>query len=214
MKYFRCILSSIIAIFLCMSAFTGTATAVENNSPPIDVTTCQTNPIELTDEQQDTLNKIVSVGTHFKYVDNQLIITLNESELKNTYGFSESQYTFLQDTVLGATHADNTSFARVPASPSGAMAKCDGWYIPHSDLTVGIATAITVAAGIGPEALAAALTALGTTVGGPAGTIAGILVSAVGTLYLANLALQITRAIATGKGICLTIAIPPGVSVQ
>ena len=65
MKYFRCILSSIIAIFLCMSAFTGTATAVENNSPPIDVTTCQTNPIELTDEQQDTLNKIVSVGTHF-----------------------------------------------------------------------------------------------------------------------------------------------------
>ena len=49
MKYFRCILSSIIAIFLCMSAFTGTATAVENNSPPIDVTTCQTNPIELTD---------------------------------------------------------------------------------------------------------------------------------------------------------------------
>ena len=50
MKYFRCILSSIIAIFLCMSAFTGTATAVENNSPPIDVTTCQTNPIELTDE--------------------------------------------------------------------------------------------------------------------------------------------------------------------
>lgn len=86
MKYFRCILSSIIAIFLCMSAFTGTATAVENNSPPIDVTTCQTNPIELTDEQQDTLNKIVSVGTHFKYVDNQLIITLNESELKNTYG--------------------------------------------------------------------------------------------------------------------------------
>ena len=72
----------------------------------------------------------------------------------------------------------------------------------------------TFAAGIGPEALAAALTALGTTVGGPAGTIAGILVSAVGTLYLANLALQITRAIATGKGICLTIAIPPGVSVQ
>ena len=150
MKYFRCILSSIIGIFLCMSAFTGTATAVENNSPPIDVTTCQTNPIELTDEQQDTLNKIVSVGTHFKYVDNQLIITLNESELKNTYGFSESQYTFLQDTVLGATHADNTSFARVPASPSGAMAKCDGWYISHSDLTVGIATAVTVAAGIGP----------------------------------------------------------------
>jgi hypothetical protein len=147
MKYFRCILSSIIAFFLCMSAFTGTATAVENNSPPIDVTTCQTNPIELTDEQQDTLNKIVSVGTHFKYVDNQLIITLNESELKNTYGFSESQYTFLQDTVLGATHADNTSFARVPASPSGAMAKCDGWYISHSDLTVGIATAVTVAAG-------------------------------------------------------------------
>ena len=131
MKYFRCILSSIIAIFLCMSAFTGTATAVENNSPPIDVTTCQTNPIELTDEQQDTLNKIVSVGTHFKYVDNQLIITLNESELKNTYGFSESQYTFLQDTVLGATHADNTSFARVPASPSGAMAKCDGSYCRH-----------------------------------------------------------------------------------
>ena len=84
----------------------------------------------------------------------------------------------------------------------------------HSDLTVGIATAVTVAAGIGPEALAAALTALGTMVGGPAGTIAGILVSAVGTLYLANLALQITRAIATGKGICLTIAIPPGVSVQ
>ena len=67
---------------------------------------------------------------------------------------------------------------------------------------------------IGPEALAAALTALGTMVGGPAGTIAGILVSAVGAAYLANLALQITRAVATGKGICLTIAIPPGVSVQ
>ena len=86
--------------------------------------------------------------------------------------------------------------------------------ISYSDLTIGIATAVTVAAGIGPEALAAALTALGTMVGGPAGTIAGILVSAVGAAYLANLALQITRAVATGKGICLTIAIPPGVSVQ
>lgn len=126
MKYFRRILSSIIAIFLCMSAFTGTATAAEDNSPPIDVTTCQTNPIELTNEQQDTLNKIVSVGPYFKYVNNQLTITLNESELKNAYGFSESQYTFLQDAVLGVTHADNTSPARVPASPSGAMAKCDG----------------------------------------------------------------------------------------
>ena len=94
------------------------------------------------------------------------------------------------------------------------MAKCDGWYISYSDLTIGIATAVTVAAGIGPEALAAALTALGTMVGGPAGTIAGILVSAVGAAYLANLALQITRAVATGKEICLTIAIPPGVSVQ
>lgn len=214
MKYFRRILSSIIAIFLCMSAFTGTATAAEDNSPPIDVTTCQTNPIELTNEQQDTLNKIVSVGPYFKYVNNQLTITLNESELKNAYGFSESQYTFLQDAVPGVTHADNTSPARVPASPSGAMAKCDGWYISYSDLTIGIATAVTVAAGIGPEALAAALTALGTMVGGPAGTIAGILVSAVGAAYLANLALQITRAVATGKGICLTIAIPPGVSVQ
>lgn len=94
------------------------------------------------------------------------------------------------------------------------MVECDGWYISYSDLTIGIATAVTVAAGIGPEALAAALTALGTMVGGPAGTIAGILVSAVGAAYLANLALQITRAVATGKGICLTIAIPPGVSVQ
>jgi len=135
MKYFRRILSSIIAIFLCMSAFTGTATAAEDNSPPIDVTTCQTNPIELTNEQQDTLNKIVSVGPYFKYVNNQLTITLNESELKNAYGFSESQYTFLQDAVLGVTHADNTSPARAPASPSGAMAKCDGWYISYSDLT-------------------------------------------------------------------------------
>ena len=98
MKYFRRILSSIIAIFLCMSAFTGTATAAEDNSPPIDVTTCQTNPIELTNEQQDTLNKIVSVGSYFKYVNNQLTITLNERELKNAYGFSESQYTFLQGT--------------------------------------------------------------------------------------------------------------------
>ena len=106
-----------------MSAFTGTATAAEDNSPPIDVTTCQTNPIELTNEQQDTLNKIVSVGPYFKHVNNQLTITLNESELKNAYGFSESQYTFLQDAVLGVTHADNTSPARAPASPSGAMAE-------------------------------------------------------------------------------------------
>lgn len=67
---------------------------------------------------------------------------------------------------------------------------------------------------MGPEALAAALTALGTMIGGPAGTIAGMIVSAVGTLYLANLALQITRAVATGKGICLTLALPPEVSVQ
>lgn len=51
-------------------------------------------------------------------------------------------------------------------------------------------------------------------IGGPAGTIAGMIISAVGTLYLANLALQITRAVATGKGICLTLAIPPEVSVQ
>lgn len=56
MKYFRRALSGIIAIFFCVSTFTGTATATENNQLPIDATVCQTNPIELTSEQQDTLN--------------------------------------------------------------------------------------------------------------------------------------------------------------
>lgn len=66
MKYFRRALSGIIAIFFCVSTFTGTATATENNQLPIDATVCQTNPIELTSEQQK----------YFKYVDDRLTITL------------------------------------------------------------------------------------------------------------------------------------------
>ena len=165
-------------------------------------------------EEEELLMKVVSVADHFHFSGDKLTIDLTEDELKNEFGFTSTQYAFLQKDVLDVANGVAPTTNSVVPRSVGPQVDCSGWYISNLDLTTGTAAALVSAASAGPEALAAALTAMASVVGGPIGTIIGGGIAVLGTAFFIDLGAKILGAVAQGKGICLglTWAFPPIVS--
>lgn len=177
--------------------------------------------IKLNNEQKDTLHKIVSVSKFYVIHNNRLSIQLDDKELANTYNFTNKQILFLHKNVLNTTFKTTTNNTTAETSKkinSIASAKksnkCSGFYLSYADLYVGIGSALNVAAGVGPEALAAAFTSLSTMIGGPIGTIVSGSIAVLGIGFFIDLAAKIVGAVAQQKGICFTLqwGFPPLIS--
>jgi hypothetical protein len=155
----------------------------------------------LSDAEQLFLEKVVSVGAFFEIdsLTNELSITLTEYELVNEYEFTQDEYDRLMTDVVGV------KFDLTPIDPGLVQPNLHvsggALYISHTDLVVGCAATLVVAAQAGPVALGAALTALASLVGGPVGTVIGVIVAVAALPSLTELAGRIIFAVATGQGI-------------
>lgn len=179
--------------------------ASPDSLPPNATPVCGNLADLMSPEQVILLDKIGDVSTYFFRDGDNLAINLTKSELKEDFGFSDEDYDFLQQDVLAVANGDAPTRDAADEAPAmGLRAACGGWYISHSDLVGGSFAAIGTAAGVGPEALAAAFVAAGSLMGGPIGTVITGGIALLGTAFFIDAGAKIVGAIAKHKGICIT----------
>jgi len=144
--------------------------------------------------------------------ENKIKICLSDDQLMTNFGFSEQEVRFLHRSVLNkqvysSNHdlADNNPITPLVHISDGAL------YISYNDLVAGVASGLLIAANAGPAAMAAALTALMSIVGGPVGIVIGAILSVVAVPSLTELCGRVLWAIATGQGIYIkpVLSYPP-----
>ena len=113
---------------------------------------------DISAEQEELLNKIVSIGSYFYMEGDDLAISLTEQELTEQFDFTAEDYSFLQTDVLDVANGMARPSSSSMSGLVGPQANCSGWYISNWDLTAGVAATLVTAADIGPVALAAAFT--------------------------------------------------------
>ena len=199
-------LTGIIAALAVLLTFVITPNASAAETAASATTSCTSVSIDLTQEQQATLDKIVSVGEYYRFNGETLSIDLTREQLENNFGFTQADYEFLQHQVLDVANGKTGMAQRSSADLLyGRMAaKCNGAYLSYYDLTTGFAVSVAAAAQAGPDALAAALTAISGMLRGPVGAALGAGVSVIGIAFFASTAVKIIGAIAQHKGVCFT----------
>ncbi len=170
---------------------------------PIQSTRIFLDDYELSDEQVQLFQKITLVSDYYFFdKNNKIQISLSGDQLMTEFGFSKQEVRFLHRNVLNkqvysSNHdlADNNPITPLVHISGGAL------YISYDDLVADVAAGLVVAASAGPAAMAAALTSLGSIVGGPVGTVIGVILSLAAAPSLIELCGRILWAIATGRGI-------------
>ncbi|MTI96001.1 MAG: hypothetical protein FH749_11045 [Firmicutes bacterium] len=187
-----------LGVVLVLMLVAVTTTPAFAHSNPLEDKEYYLSDVALSDADQLFLEKVVSVGAFFELdsATNNLSITLTEYELVNEYEFTQDEYDRLMTDVVGTSSPMNPDLVQPNLHVSGGAL-----YISHTDLIVGSAAVLVTAAQAGPVALSAALTALASVVGGPVGTILGVIVSVAALPSLTELAGRIIFAVATGQGI-------------
>lgn len=189
----------LLSLILCCNMFTFAISAAEGVA-------YYSSDIHLSAEDQEFLEKVVSVG-EFYYIDNnELKISLEKDELVNLYGYSDSDYSRLMDTVIGTYVAEEDNVIQPYVFIENATL-----YITHEDLSAGVFAVLVTAAAAGPAAIAAALTTIGTMLAGPVGTFITGLLAALSAPSLVELGVKVTQAVATGKGLYIkpVLSYPP-----
>lgn len=158
---------------------------------------------------EDFINKVVSVADYW-YINEttgQLSITLSETELKNDFQFSETQYERLMSKVVGVSVAPTAENAPMPAFyiSGGAL------YIEYTDLVGGVFAGLYAAASVGEAAMAAALAAVSTAISGPVGTVITGILAVIAAPSLTELCGRVIWAVATQQGIYIkpVLSYPP-----
>lgn len=158
---------------------------------------------------EDFINKVVSV-TDYWYIDEttrQLSIALSETELKNEFQFSDTQYERLISQVVGVNVPLTTESVPMPAFyiQDGAL------YIEYYDLAFGAFSALGIAAAGGEAAMIAALTAIGAATSGPVGLFIAGLPTVLAAPSLTELCGRVLWALATQQGIYIkpVLSYPP-----
>lgn len=141
------------------------------------------------------LDKIVSVGEFFHFNSQGLLtVELSDSQLM-AKGFSTSEVS--RTRAMLATSAQRSgSDISDQGRPRGYAGKRI-FYLSHSALVGGVASALYAASQVSPAALAAAWAAFTSTFSGPIGVGTAIL----GGAFFADLAVKIVGAVAQNKGI-------------
>lgn len=183
----------LLSLLLCCNMFTFGILAAEDTAEEL---TYYSSDLHLTAEDQAFLEKVVSTG-EFYYIDNnELKISLAKDELTTLYGYSDSDYSRLMNTVIGTYVPDDDNVIQPNVYIENATL-----YITNEDLSAGVFAVLVTAAAAGPAAIAAALTALSTMLAGPVGTFIGGLLAALSAPSLLELGVKVTQAVATGRGL-------------
>lgn len=203
MKKIKKILSGIIAIILCFNICAVSAFAAEAN----DEEAYYASDLQWSAEDQEYVEKVVSVADYY-YIENETLkIALSEEALLNDYHFTEEQYERLMTDVIGTTvYNEDVEIPMTRASiKNGAL------HISHDELVGGAFAVMATAAAAGPAAMAAALTAVASAFSGPVGTIIGTIASVAAAPSLVELCGRVTYAVATGQGIYIkpVLSYPP-----
>lgn len=139
--------------------------------------------------------RVVSVGDHLRKSQNGKLTTdLTDQELVNQYNFSSGQISDFHAILNGTYEAPQ---GRVIYASRDARIL----YLSNADLKAGTFAVLATAAEAGPAALEAAWIGLSSAMGGPFGTVAGIVTGVLGGTFFADLALKITGALVQGKGV-------------
>ncbi len=220
---------SMALIFILIFSLTSPASASASGNEAYDQ-----DEIALNEEEQASINelesqgvdtdlvtKVLEVSHYIEYKADQetLQVNLNDEELMNEYGFSESQVDNFDEVLAGTYQTSDdqnidespasldTNSQQVTTSSSGTRAG----YLSYQQLTAGTFAVLGSAASVGPAALQAAWVSVSSALGGPLGTVAGISTAVLGTMFFADLALKITGAIQQRSGVAFYLdwGIPP-----
>lgn len=188
---FKRIIASALATLMFLIVLPTKVNATSNESSDVYLNH------NLTEENAEFIDKVVSVSKYYIIENNELSIALSKEELINDFGFTEEEYLRLGKDILGKTIKSDY----IPAPPTRVYISNGALYIPAYELRAGSAAALVAAANAGPAALAAALTAIGTAFGGPVGTIIAGILTVAAVPSLAELCGRIIYANMTNKGI-------------
>lgn len=149
------------------------------------------------------IEKVVEVSEYW-YIDqdNYLRLSLSKQELLSQYGFTNSQYNRLSTIIGKPIYSSDTAIPMPMLHVEGAAV-----YFDNADLHALLLGAATA----GPAALAAAITALSTAVGGLAGTALGAIVAALSAPSLIEICGKVITAAGTGRGVYIGLQLdyPP-----
>lgn len=154
------------------------------------------NHVELTPKNPELLKKISTVLDKFYYDGDTPKISLSNSELKNEYGFTNTEIENLNN-ILEGNYTEDPAYS---PSNQGVVRSADGnrlLYMDKEFLVAGAGTVLFAAAQAGPAALMAAWTAFTATFSGPIAIGTAVL----GATWFADFAVKITGAVAQGKGV-------------
>ena len=159
---------------------------------------------EFSDSEIDFFEKVIALGEHwYLSEDNRLSVDLTEYEIKSNYGFTDEQYQLLVENIIGLTISESPAATPMPAM----FLEGTTLVLENGDLHAFLLAAATV----GPEALAAALAALGTVTAGPIGTFIAGLLTVLAAPSLIELCGRIIVAAGTGRGVYIRLELdyPP-----
>lgn len=173
---------------------------------PASATSAENQEIHLSmfsAEDIDFLEKVVSIAEHWAITDDQLTLSLTIDELKSDYGFSDTQCNRLFKDIVGTTVYSSPEYMPMPNLHVDGAAV----YFDNGDIHAFLLAAAT----IGPEAMAAAITAVSTAVGGLAGTALGGIIALLSVPSLIEICGKTIVAAGTGRGIYIGLQLdyPP-----
>lgn len=120
---------------------------------------------------------------------------MSDQTLEDVYGFSKDELTDCHAVLQGTYRYASSQYIKKAGS------KAPRFYISSQDLRFGIFGSLFVAAQIGPEALAAAVVAVSSAIGGPVGAALAGGVAVLGIGFFIDLAAKIVGAVAQNKGV-------------
>lgn len=163
--------------------------------------------LKISSEARNFAKKMITSGLirDFKFdKDGKLVLKDSITNTKLKYSLSNSEVSSL---IKLLAFAQQRKSVNISSQSKGILISpkvyVSDWkvYFSNEDINA----FLFAAAQIGPEALAAALDAVATMMGGPVGTVIGTILDIVGAASLANLCYLIIQAEADGEGIYIGI---------
>ncbi|MBR0092099.1 MAG: hypothetical protein IJP92_10405 [Lachnospiraceae bacterium] len=186
----------IISLLLSLTmVFSFSMTSMAAESREFDTNKIVTIGDSITPEAQDFLDKVESVFPYFEIgEDNRLSISLSNEELTSEFGFTDEDIMALNEMLRFQSNAVDNSTRQ-----TNERVYVSDWKIYFD--AIDVQSYLFAAAQIGPAAIIAALSALGSSVPG-AGTVVGAIVGVFGA---STIIYYVFQAVSLGKGMYIGV---------
>lgn len=189
--------SAVLTATLLVSSFSNLVNHYGSVVKAEEVKQINLKDIKLNKEDTEFFNKIITIKDHFYLEKNKIKIDINSSELKQKYSFTEKEINKLNKIIINKyIYENDKAITQERVHTSGGTL-----YISNSDFKDGVFVGLTSAASSGPAALAAALTTLSASLGGPAEVVLGEIMTVISGPSLVELCGRILWAVGTNQGI-------------